>query len=1188
MTTREGSPTDTGSRERAWLSSGWVIAGFALVLLLVLGWRFLADPSLSAPTRDPAWYTWRVQVVTEGDPGAITSPNWGPSGLFSGGYRVSTLVSGALLQRVAGIDRYSFSAFFMLGMPILTGLALGAGAFRSRKDGLVVLLTMLATTALFLTKPYVGYLDNITILFLLALMFPFLGPARTSWGARVALFLIGIAAAFTHPTTCVLFGLTMLAVFGFHFLTARFRLSKALSSDGPALLSVGFGMIAGLASWVLGIWGTAASLADAALPPPYSKRFFAGRLWEWVGSLQPLITVPLIVIAVTSTILLARRERRPADAYDVHAAWWLFPLVGMASVLLGSDFQYAGDPGSPVVPYYRFLNASAAPMALVGLGAFVAVRWLWRGRGARLLAGALGALLVVGSLGWMLLVGTSAKNWVSDETQWANREVRTSLTAVNQVVAAAGDRPNVLIVNYGDTDDPEKLTNTGYGWAKTYTNVFRTGLPGEALARSVTYFGTVEDFRLGRPTTSTAGSTGYDHTSASHYCEAFGWDTSICGEEPQDFVARLDAYPADPVVFLIGQYYGGLCNGRTDCPHDDPATDVDEAEEFQRLILAQQVHAVAAVPVGPDVWVVPGDGLWSPPPAVVAQAQAAAADVEATLADHPSFTANPLHTLRVLFGLLILVVLPGLLAMRFFEIDDSAISRVALVPGMSIVLSMLSGIAVLSVWRGPLTTGKGWVVAAVAVGLGAVLGSAKERIVRPLEAFAGYFARLFVQFSNPDFSVLMGVQFLAQMGQGVVQGAIFKSLAFGGQKGFDVQNVPSARYLLVVVLCLYGPYTLLSPFVGVFIDRFPRRRVVWWGSLITAGIAAAVAMAVLGPLGKDTTEGNALATAGLILGLLAVQACVRIVLAVKSAAMPDVLVGKDLLQGNGLSQAGGALFQVVGIAAGGVAAGILPPLVPVALGAAVFVVVAFVGMRLHHAEIREHVTTFGQEASQVIRNVVAGLWEVASRRPAALGLTSFQMLRYQFWGFVLFVFGLYGKNLAKGGDADTLSLLLSGVGGLLGGVIGLVFAQRVKDRMPPARLLVGSMFTLGLGTLIGGVLLSLPGFAIMLFIGFFTFFLGKISADTIMQQSMPDDFRGRAFALFDIAYNLGFIVPAAVLYVVWVEDSPSTTRAILLISGVVFVGLSTLVAAWGRRIRDQLAPQDDLQDDLMTPDPPGE
>ena len=54
-------------------------------------------------------------------------------------------------------------------------------------------------------------------------------------------------------------------------------------------------------------------------------------------------------------------------------------------------------------------------------------------------------------------------------------------------------------------------------------------------------------------------------------------------------------------------------------------------------------------------------------------------------------------------------------------------------------------------------------------------------------------------------------------------------------------------------------------------------------------------------------------------------------------------------------------------------------------------------------------------------------------------------------------------------------------------------------------------------------------FAAMLFIGFFAFFVGKISADTIMQQAMPDDFRGRAFALFDIAYNLGYIVPATFL-----------------------------------------------------------
>ena len=292
-----------------------------------------------------------------------------------GGYRVTVPLEGALLQRVAGIDTYSMAKLLMLGVPILTGLALGAGAVRSRKDPVAFLTMLLATVALFLTTPYVGYLDNITVLFLLSLMLAFLGAARTSWGARTALFLIGIAAAFTHPTTCVLFGATLLAVFGFHFVTSRFRLGEALRSDGPMLFSVGLGMFVGLASWVVGIWGTTASLKEAALPPPYTKAFFVDRLLEWIGSMQPAIVVPFIALAIGSTILLARRRRLPADTFDVTASWWLFPLLGVASVVLGAATQVSGDPNSPVVPYYRFMNATAAPMALVGLGAFALIWW---------------------------------------------------------------------------------------------------------------------------------------------------------------------------------------------------------------------------------------------------------------------------------------------------------------------------------------------------------------------------------------------------------------------------------------------------------------------------------------------------------------------------------------------------------------------------------------------------------------------------------------------------------------------------------------------------------------------------------------------------------------------------------------------------------------------------------------------
>ncbi|MGQ0670418.1 MAG: hypothetical protein ACT4PO_12205, partial [Actinomycetota bacterium] len=538
----------TGSQQlKSFFGRPLVLVAVALVLLTGFGWAFLRDPSITAPTRDPAWYTWRANVILESDPGSVAR-EWGPGSVFSGGYRVTTPLAGALLQRVAGIDQYSFSAFLMIGLPVLTGLALGAGGFRSRRDPLILPLTMLASAALFLTTPYVGYLDNIMVLFLLSLLVAFLGDARTSWGARTAVFLIAIAAAFTHPTTCVILGGVLMAVFGWHFLTSRLSLGSALRSDGPMLLSTGFGMILGLAMWVVGVWGETASLADAALPPPYTREFFLNRLGGWFTSLQPTITVPLMAIAIASVVLLARRRREPADTYDMVSAWWLLPLVGTFGFLIPSLTAY---------PYYRFMNATAAPIALTGLGAFVSVRWLLGRGGRRRAAGIVASLVVVGALGWVFVDGL-ANRWAGEGSQWADQEARASLAAVHEVVAGAGERPSVFVVNYGDTA-------TAYGWAKTYTNVLRTGLPGDAAERSVTYFGALEDFLAGRPT---AGQDpGYTQTSRDHF---------------EEVRARLEAFPEEPIVFVVGQYYQG---------------DVDAAATLASGVL-----------VGPDVAVITGDG----------------------------------------------------------------------------------------------------------------------------------------------------------------------------------------------------------------------------------------------------------------------------------------------------------------------------------------------------------------------------------------------------------------------------------------------------------------------------------------------------------------------------------------------------------------------------------------------------
>jgi MFS family permease len=659
--------------------------------------------------------------------------------------------------------------------------------------------------------------------------------------------------------------------------------------------------------------------------------------------------------------------------------------------------------------------------------------------------------------------------------------------------------------------------------------------------------GAVDDFRAGIP--SDGPSENYRATSRSHW---------------EELRRRLKTYPEPPVVFLIAEYYSGRCNGipSSTCSAEDEQASLDRA-------------TAGAIDLGSGTYVLTGDGFYQPSAGVVERARAAAEAAAERFADPPGPLNNLPHQARVLAGLFVLAVLPGLLAAPFFGLKDTP-SRIALVPGTSIVMSLLSGIAVLGVWRGPLTETKAWTVVALAVGAGAALRFGAAAVLRALEGFGGFFNRLFSQFSNRDFATLMGVQFLTQAGQGVIQGAIGKSIAFGGQKGFDVQNVPSADYLLQVILLLYVPYTLLSPFIGVVIDRFDRRRVVWWSNLITAGVVGAVALAFLLPLGEGTTEGNAGATAALVLGLLAAQAVIRVTLAVKSAAIPDVLSGRDLLQGNALSQAGGALFQIVGIAFALGAGGFLPAWLVVLGGAVVLAIGALVATRLRHVEARPHVATFADEARRVIRTIAAGIREVASRPAAAVGLVGFQMLRYQFWGFGLFVFALYAKNLVEGGSDSQVPTLISGGVGLIGGVLGLIVAQGWKDRIPPARLLVVSMALLGVATLVFGGLVSVAGFAVMLFVGFFAFFVGKISADTIVQQAMPDDFRGRAFALFDIAYNLGFIVPALILSIVWVENDPGRTRLILVASGAVFLVLAALIAAWARRVRGGFAPQDDL------------
>ena len=55
---------------------------------------------------------------------------------------------------------------------------------------------------------------------------------------------------------------------------------------------------------------------------------------------------------------------------------------------------------------------------------------------------------------------------------------------------------------------------------------------------------------------------------------------------------------------------------------------------------------------------------------------------------------------------------------------------------------------------------KGWVVVGVAAGIGAALRVGDAWLRRPLESLGGFFNGLFEVFSNRDYAILVGVQFL--------------------------------------------------------------------------------------------------------------------------------------------------------------------------------------------------------------------------------------------------------------------------------------------------------------------------------------------------------------------------------------------------------------------------------------------
>jgi hypothetical protein len=621
-----------------------------VLIALVMGWQFLIDPTRSVPAFDAPWYQWRAEYIQANDPSGIITIR-GADGALAGGYRVAEPVLAALMRTVGGVAEGTPTVLLSVLFRVLAATALAAFAWQQRKDRLLMYLTLILAVPIFLLQRFFGYLDNFFALALMAGVLLLLGPMRTSWTARVAAVAFLYLGGLTHPTTLALFLLSLGAVAAWHFLRER-SLRAALMSEGPVLLAGTVAVVLILVTWIGGIWGPTAGLGEAAVPPPQPVSYFIQRSISVLSNLTPVVFVPLLLVGL---VHLATRLRRKKEWFSEITLAWTLPLAGMLGFLLGAAY-----------PYFRFFNATLAPILVAAAGIGVLLRAPGRLGGSRgRIATMAVAVAVVGFIAMWWARGLSMWN---SSGSWLTPEVREEMAAARGYLEASeGDPIAVFVIDA--QPDPEIVP---YGEYKEYTNSIYAGVGGGRIQDSLVYFGKVEDLLSGNPTS--LGDDQYDELSAGVSRDAL----QAMRESSRDVVLLL--------ATALNQYSTnlGYVEGCPDC-----------------VRLSES-----------GLFLLPGPG--SPSDAAIAAARAAGSEAREFEASPPGPLDGVGRSLVAVLRLALLLVLPGALLFRRVS-GGTWIEALALVPILSIAAVTTVGVLAVAVLRGPFTPTVAWSSWAVAV-----------------------------------------------------------------------------------------------------------------------------------------------------------------------------------------------------------------------------------------------------------------------------------------------------------------------------------------------------------------------------------------------------------------------------------------------------------------------------------------
>ena len=366
---------------------------------------------------------------------------------------------------------------------------------------------------------------------------------------------------------------------------------------------------------------------------------------------------------------------------------------------------------------------------------------------------------------------------------------------------------------------------------------------------------------------------------------------------------------------------------------------------------------------------------------------------------------------------------------------------------------------------------------------------------------------------------ILAIRWSGQLTDGLFQSALASFILFSPERA---PNAISAALAFAVVLL---PYSLIGPYVGIFLDRFSRQRIIR-----NCNYLRAMNLLIIAWLINTGSTGMVLT-----LFVLIAFGVNRLILSGLSAGLPLLVKKEELIAANALAVTGGTIWVVIG---GGIGIGIKNLLsqnsdadfadaVVILIAAFGFLTAALACFRLSKYEIGPAEYESDLEA-RGYKEVLEGLAILRSHSDALRGILSVGIQRGGITALTLMALLLERNSFNDPSDPDAglagfgMALAIAGIGIGLGAIIspyGVIrFGRHRWMRLlmflciPPLLIYAAGINEI---SMIGSAfLVGLCGQGI------------KVTNDALVQSKITDGFRGRVFAFYDVAVNAGVVTGA--------------------------------------------------------------